>query len=77
MILTEEILQKGKSSNGGWSTQQLRALGIKNFFLEKGWKRRITGKDFPESDIKMFLSLRNAHLKAKNRPDAPEQNKLF
>jgi tRNA A22 N-methylase len=60
MILTEQILIKGKSSNGGWSMAQLSYLGIE--ILKKGWMQTIIGCDFPEENIRMFLELKDQHL---------------
>lgn len=63
MILTEAILNKGKSSNNGWNLQQLECFGCVP--LRTGWRRRIIGQDFPEETINKFLQLRNVHLKVK------------
>lgn len=63
MILTKEILERGKSSNGGWNRKQLNVFGIPDF--KEKWKRKIIGKDFSESVIKEFLSFHDAHLKDK------------
>lgn len=71
MILTEEIFEKGKSSNNGWNIKQLRVFGIQTW--KKGWKRSLIGKDFPEESINMFLALKDTHFKnpeaIKNRND--------
>lgn len=58
MIFTEEILEQGKSINGGWNTEQLTCLG--ETFL-KGWRRRLLGRDYPEETIKNFIDLKNSH----------------
>ena len=60
MLVTETILNDGKSRNGGWSMKQLNLLGVN--CLVKGWKRRIIGTDVPKSNIDRFLSLKDAHL---------------
>ena len=63
MILTNEILEQGKSHRGGWSGKQWRLIGITTNKC-KGWKRRLIGKEFPDEVIKEFLSLKDSHLKS-------------
>lgn len=66
MKLTEEIFNQGKSSNGSWNLKQLQIFGeAPGNQLKFGWKKRIIGKDFPESFIKEFLLLKDKHLKPK------------
>ncbi len=60
IILTDEILEKGKSKNGAWSMDQLNQLGV--FELKKGWKKRIIGQNFKQESIKKFLDLKDKHL---------------
>ncbi len=62
MILTEEIFEKGKSINGGWSDAQVQCFGVTTR-KNKGWKRQIIGKDFAPESINKFLRLQNKHLK--------------
>lgn len=64
MIVTKEIVLKGKSTNGGWSRGQFEALGLK-WPLESGWMRRIVGRDLDDKDIEKFLSLKDQHIKKK------------
>ncbi len=64
MNLTKEILEQGKSSNGGWSAKQLRLFGIE-YPLDSGWQSAIIDSDFPVEKIEKFLELRNKHLKKK------------
>lgn len=64
MILTQEIIDKGKSTRGGWSNQQWRALGVTNKQLRiSGWKYDILGTDINEDRIKEFLALKDNHFK--------------
>ena len=63
MILTNEILEQGKSINGGWSGKQWRLLGITNHYKIKGWKNRIIGKHFSEETINKFIDLKDKHIK--------------
>ena len=69
--MTKQILEQGRSSNGAWSLKQLRALGIvketSRKFPPSGWKRRLVGQDVPDHKIKLFLSLKDKHLKGKKK----------
>lgn len=60
MIVTNEILEKGKSNNNGWSLAQLRLFRV--YEMKNGWKSLIIGKDFPEDTVNEFYEIRNAHL---------------
>lgn len=61
MVITEEIIEQGRSRNGGWSMQQLECFDIKSF--HKGWKRGLIGKVFPGGKVELFLRLKDKHLK--------------
>lgn len=61
MILTREIVEKGKSSRGGWSHKQRRVLGV-DFTEGRKWYERIIGKSYDAKVVEEFLSLKNAHL---------------
>lgn len=61
MILTVEILQKGKSSKGGFSLKQIKLLGY-NFF-KADWQINSIGKDFKKEVIDEFIELKDKHLK--------------
>ena len=70
MMLTKRIIEAGKSSRNGWSIEQLRCILPSSDFrpgnqLRKGWKDRMLGQDVTQGQIDKFLSLKNAHLKAK------------
>lgn len=60
MILTNSVFEDAKSSNGGWSYNQIRILGVKTF--KKGWRKNLIGKDFPEPIIKKFIELKDEHI---------------
>ena len=66
MILTNEHLNLGMSSNGAWSYAQLRKLGASEFIkgprLLKGWKDWLIGRDVPYEDIREFIALKDKHL---------------
>lgn len=59
-ILTEEFLQQGLSSNGGYSRQQLSLLGVSG--LRRQWEQTIIGQPFPTKAIKKFIALKDFHL---------------
>jgi hypothetical protein len=61
--LTEEIIEQGRSTNGGWSRGQLEAIGVE-WPPVKGWKKRWAGRPMSQRRIDLFLSLRNVHVKA-------------
>lgn len=61
--ITRDMIIAGRSSNGGWSRQQLKILGVE-WPLKRGWKTRILNMDLRlfQQDYDRFLSLKNAHL---------------
>lgn len=65
MIITKEIIEQGKSSRGGWSNKQFKALGITDF--TRGWKDRIMGKDIPDRMVMEFLSLKDDHVLSRDK----------
>lgn len=71
MKITEEILNRGKSSNNGWNLDQLRVLGLHGF--QKGWKKSLIGKEISEEQLSKFINLKDTHfrnplkIKAKNQ----------
>ena len=62
MILTNEIIENGKSYNNGYSKQQLELLGITGNNKKKGWKKTIIGNEYPQNIIEKYLSLKNQHI---------------
>ena len=62
MIITNEIIEEGKSSNGGWSSEQFKCLGELTFAV-KGWKQRVIGTEVSKDAIKRFLALKDLHIK--------------
>lgn len=61
MKITQAILNKGKSSNNGWSYRQISLLGENQ--KNRGWKKRIIGKNVPRYQVEQFLELKDAHLR--------------
>lgn len=77
MIMTNEIIVSGQSTRGGWSRKQFEVLGI-SYPPIKGWKWGIIDKDYPEETVKLFLQLKDQHLKKnKNVDNSENQIKLF
>lgn len=58
--MTEELVEAGRSRNGGWSAAQLRLFGIEGF--PKGWKRNVLRMDVPQHTVDEFLALKDKHL---------------
>lgn len=62
MIITEQILDQGKSAIGGWRAKQLRHIIPADeyeqyrAFPKSGWRKRILGLDVPKEQIERFLS---------------------
>ena len=65
MRITQEILTEGMSSNGGWSNQQMRCLGV-SVPLVRGWRDDLLGAEVREADVDRFLMLKDAHVKKGN-----------
>lgn len=61
MLLTEEIIEKAISSNGGFSKAQLKALGFNEFY--KGWLKHAMEMNHEKEDIELFINLKDKHLK--------------
>ena len=74
MLLTEKILEDGKSKFGAWNQIQMQTLGL-SWPLQHGWKRKVIGKDLPEAAISRFLALKNAHLKPGQQPKPKKKRK--
>jgi len=69
MLLTQAILEKGKSSRGSWSAKQLALFGVDYNRMSKGWIRSIINREYSESVIIEFLALKDEHLKRKKKQD--------
>jgi len=63
---TKQDYKDGLSCRGACSKQQFVALGVQ-WPLEAGWYDRLLGSEIPEAAIKKFHSLKDAHLKDKQR----------
>lgn len=54
---TREVLEKGRSTRGGWSKAQLALLGIE-WPPRKGWPQQVQGRHFPREVLQQFEALR-------------------
>ena len=61
MIVTKQIMEQGKSSNGGYNSQQIKMLG--EDIKKSGWFKRCIGKCVSDENIRLFLELKDAHFK--------------
>ena len=59
VIITNEMIEAGKSEIGGWNRRQVEAIGMK-WPLTQGWKFRIIGTTIERSKVAAFLSLKGA-----------------
>jgi len=76
MRITEELLKRGTSRNGGWNKEQLEILGV-SWPPIKGWKYRIIGQNISDKDAERFLKLRRVfgvNGKALKHTDHPDLN---
>lgn len=60
MKLTEEIIKKSKSLNGGFSKKQLETIGIN--WIYKGWLKDSMKKEFTKDQLDEFVRLKDLHL---------------
>ena len=81
VIVTKDILEKGKSLKGAWNLAQLKVLLPKWEFERnyawpaKGWKSRLIGSKVSQQQIDEFLRLKDRHLSHKTR-DIPGQKTI-
>lgn len=61
MIITEQVLEQGLSSNGAYSYKQLKCLGTKAH-KNPGWRDKLIGSSVPDDKVEEFLSLKDEHL---------------
>lgn len=63
--ITRSYLNKHKTSKGGYTKAQARALGVE-WPLEKGWQSKVIGNQLTEEQKTIFESPRNAIKHAKD-----------
>ncbi len=59
VIVTDELIEAGKSERGGWSKAQLALLGV-TWPPEFGWKNRVRGRAISKADADRFVALRRS-----------------
>ncbi len=64
MIVTSQLIEEGKSKNGGWSTRQLKLIGVE-WPPVKDWKARVIGQEISDEDAQAFVKLKDAHAKSR------------
>lgn len=64
--INDELLQAGRSSNGGWNQAQFALLGVA-WPPQKGWKLRLIGTPIEADQVELFLALKDSHLKPPDR----------
>lgn len=58
VLITDELIEAGKSARGGWSREQLRLLGIP-WPPPAGWKRKVLGARIRADSAEQFIRLRD------------------
>ncbi len=56
VMITEAMINQGKSAKGGWTQEQFKLLGI-DWPPQKGWKKRACGKLIEAVDAERFVAL--------------------
>lgn len=64
IILTKELIERGKSSNGGWNKRQLAIFGL-SYPLDRGWINRLVGREVTDKRYADFLHYKDTHIKRK------------
>lgn len=57
IILTHQLIEQGRSENGGWNRNQFELLGV-SWPPLKGWKERLNGTQMSRVKFEEFLELR-------------------
>jgi hypothetical protein len=57
VILSNELIEAGRSDRGGWNRTQLLLIGVP-WPPEKGWKARRIGKSIEDKAFLDFLALK-------------------
>jgi hypothetical protein len=61
IILTESMIDAGRSTAGGWSLDQVNALGV-GWPLKKGWKSQLIGSTVSDAAYEKFIALKSKKL---------------
>lgn len=71
MILTREFLDKGKTSRGGWTREQLRMVGV-SWPPVQGWQLGVLGVEVTDTLAETFLTLGRVRKKTLTPKATPE-----
>ena len=74
MKLTYDLIEDGKSRNGGWSYKQIQTLGEDH--SRKGWLDRLIGQEVSHLAYARFLSLKDMHLNKKKHKFAQKLEEI-
>ena len=55
IIITDDLIDAGRSLKGGWNARQLAALGVA-WPPNRGWRRRLCGQVLPKAKVALFFS---------------------
>ncbi len=61
-IVTQHIIDMGRSYRGGWNLKQLQLFGFNK--VKKDWYKLIINQEWPRETISQFIALKNKHLKS-------------
>lgn len=62
IILTKDLLDKGRSSNGAFNKLQVEALGLKWGDMKSGWVKALVGCHIKDSSYYEFMGHKDSHL---------------
>lgn len=62
IVLTEKLLDDGKSVNGAFNKRQVETLGLKWGDLRRGWIKRLIGCSVSEEAYEVFIQNKDSHL---------------
>jgi len=57
VVVTDELILRGRSVGGGWTKAQLALLGV-SWPPQKGWKSRVIGQQIADSAADEFINLK-------------------
>jgi hypothetical protein len=57
-IITDDLIDEGRSDSGGFTREQLYLLGVPRYKSSppKGWKQKVIGRVISDADAARFLS---------------------
>lgn len=76
MKLTRQMIESGRSDNGGYSKAQLSLLGIV-WPPQHGWPKMLEGTEIDEQAYRAFMDLKNKHKQHKPRAVQPPSRRDY